>query len=66
MNKAAHSGFEIQRRRHQKSKTGVSLATQKGFPKNIWKKGNELQVEAATLAVFERRSDTTLQEHEQG
>ena len=25
-NKAAHSGFEIQRRCHQKSRTGVSLA----------------------------------------
>ena len=25
-NKAAHSGFETQRRRHQKSKTGVSVA----------------------------------------
>ena len=23
VNKAAHSGFEIQRRRHQKSKTGI-------------------------------------------
>ena len=26
MNEAAHSGFETQRRRHQKSKTGVSVA----------------------------------------
>ena len=26
MNKAAHSGFEIKRRRHQKSETGVSVA----------------------------------------
>ena len=25
-NKAAHSGIETQRRRHQKSKTGVSVA----------------------------------------
>ena len=30
-NKAAHSGFETQRRRHQKSKTGVSVAPQKGL-----------------------------------
>ena len=30
-NKAAHSGFETQRRRHQKSKTGVSVALQKGL-----------------------------------
>ena len=29
-NKAAHSGFETQRRYHQKFKTGVSLAPQKG------------------------------------
>ena len=28
-NKAAHSGFETQRRCHQKSKTGVSVAPQK-------------------------------------
>ena len=31
VNKAAHSGFEIQRRHHQKSKTGVSVAPQKGL-----------------------------------
>ena len=30
VNKAAHSGFESQRRCHQKSKTGVSVAPQKG------------------------------------
>ena len=30
-NKAAHSGFETQRRCHQKSKTGVSVAPQKGL-----------------------------------
>ena len=30
-NKAAHPGFETQRRCHQKSKTGVSVAQQKGF-----------------------------------
>ena len=30
-NKAAHFGFETQGRRHQKSKTWVSVAPQKGF-----------------------------------
>ena len=30
-NKGAHSGFETQRGHHQKSKTGVSVATQKGL-----------------------------------
>ena len=30
-NKAAHSGFETQMRRHKKSKTGVSVATQNGL-----------------------------------
>ena len=30
-NKAVHSGFEYQRRCHQKSKTEVSVAPQKGF-----------------------------------
>ena len=29
VNKAAHSGFETQRRLHHKSKTGVSVAPQK-------------------------------------
>ena len=29
-NKAANSGFEIQRRHHQKSETGVSAVPQKG------------------------------------
>ena len=29
--KAAHSGFEAQRRHHQQSKTGVSMAPQKGL-----------------------------------
>ena len=36
-NKAAQSGFETQRRRHQKSKTGVSGAPQKGlYASNIF------------------------------
>ena len=30
-NKVAHSGFETQRRRHQKSKTRVSMAPEKGL-----------------------------------
>ena len=37
-NKAAHSGFETQRRHHQKSKTGVSVAPQKDLcPKFCFK-----------------------------
>ena len=31
VNKAAHSGFETQMKHHQKSKTGVSMAPQKGL-----------------------------------
>ena len=31
VNKAVHSGFETQMRRHQKSKTGESVAPQKGL-----------------------------------
>ena len=31
MNKAAHSGFETQRRHHQKSKMGAMVAPQKGL-----------------------------------
>ena len=35
-NKAAHSGFETQRRRQKKSKTGVSVTLLKGLsPPNI-------------------------------
>ena len=39
-NKAAQSGFETQRRRHQKSKTWVSVASQKELmsSKKIFKK----------------------------
>ena len=36
MNKDAHSGFETQRRRQQKSKTGVSVAPQKGLMPSIF------------------------------
>ena len=35
MNKAAHSGFETQRRHHKKSKTGVSVAPLKGLDQLI-------------------------------
>ena len=31
VNKAVHSGFETQRRCHQKSKPGVTVTTQKGL-----------------------------------
>ena len=31
MNKVVHSGFDTQRRRNQKSKTGASVAAQKGL-----------------------------------
>ena len=43
VNKAAHSDFETQRRYHQKSKTGVSVAAQKSlkFSKDFWKKKNK-------------------------
>ena len=30
-NKAAYSGFETQKRHHQKPKTGISVASQKGL-----------------------------------
>ena len=44
MNKAAHSGFDTQRRHHQKSKTGVSVAPQKGLmsSKNLKQKTKKL------------------------
>ena len=39
MNKAAHFGFETQRRHHQKSKTGASVAPQKSScPPNFFLK----------------------------
>ena len=41
VNKAAHSGFETQRSRHHKSKTGVSVAPQKDFCSPKIKKNNK-------------------------
>ena len=40
-NKAAHSGIETQRRHHQKSKIGLSVAPQKDLysPKHLKQKG---------------------------
>ena len=35
VNKAAHSGLETKKRHHQKSKTGVSVAKQKGLMSSI-------------------------------
>ena len=43
-NKAADSGFETQRRRHQKSKTVVSVGPKKGHASNKNKKKNPLVV----------------------
>ena len=44
MNKVAHSGFETQRRHHQKFKTGVSVTPQKGLmsSKKKFKKEKEI------------------------
>ena len=54
MNKAAHSGFETQRRRHQKSKIGVSVAPQKGpmSSKNFFKKKKKSFITIAYLPVL--------------
>ena len=38
--KSAHSGCETQRRRHQKSKTGVSVAPEKGLVSSKFLKKN--------------------------
>ena len=56
-NKAAHSGFETQRRRYQKSKTGVSVAPQKGLlsSKFFFKK---VRIRLPTLAL-KPRGDVT-------
>ena len=42
MNKAGHSDFETKRRRHQKSKTGVSVAPQKGLQNCFLLKKSEM------------------------
>ena len=54
-NKAAHSGFETQRRRHQKSKTGESVAPQKGL---ISKTGEsvEPQMDMCPTKNFKKQS----------
>ena len=45
-NKTAHSGFETQRRRHWKSKTGVSVTTQMDMcPTKIKNKTKTLRVD---------------------
>ena len=55
INKAAHSGFETQRRRHQKSKTGVSVAPQKGLlsSKNIFKNTYLLRLQILNKLRYE-------------
>ena len=56
-NKAAHCSFETQRRRHQKSKTGVSVAPQKDlsppkiFKKN-WQKMSDRKVETYKVSFL--------------
>ena len=63
-NKAAHCGFETQRRRHQKSDTGVSVAPQKGLmsskfekKKKIVVKGHSHSISKATVNVsFAKKS----------
>ena len=63
MNKAAHSGFETQMRRHQKSKIGVSVAPQKDLcPPKIFIKvmpGREMNTRWL-LVVFHKRFSQTL------
>ena len=51
-NKAAHSGFETQRRHHQKSIRGISVAPQKGLvsSKNLFKKKYWTERGRASLA----------------
>ena len=44
VNKAAHTGFETQRRRHQKSKTGVSVSPQKGLMSSKKKNRNAVLI----------------------
>ena len=58
MNKASHSGFETQRRHHQKSKTRVSGAPKKGLvsSKKILKKEEEFK----TLVLHYKTKDGAL------
>ena len=52
-NKAAHSGFEIQRRHHQKSKTGISVAPQKRLMfSKILKKITKKRIEVEIVTIF--------------
>ena len=62
-NKAAHFGFETQRRRHQKSKTGVSVAPQKGLvsSKNFkFKKNKVLKRFLADVTIFVAMASTNV------
>ena len=54
VNKAAHFGFETQRRHHQKSKTGVSVGPRKGFmsSKNFFKRKINFKIEFCWIKVL--------------
>ena len=59
LNKAAHSGFETQRRHHQKSKTGVSVAQKMDTSptKNFLKKSVLLVASCTILCELRSESD---------
>ena len=57
-NKAAHSGFETQRRHHQKSKRRVSGAPKKGLMSS--KKFLKKEEEFKTLVLHYKTKDGTL------
>ena len=57
-NKTTHPGFETQRRRHQKSKTGVSVAPQKGLmSSNLFLKPSSYQIEyLVSICIIKQES----------
>ena len=63
-NKAAYAGFETQRKHHQKSKTGISVAQQKGLMSSNFfykKKKKRLQGYTRTHTTYVKITRNLLQ-----
>ena len=59
-NKAAHSGFETYRKHHQKSKTAVSVAPQKGLMSSkifLKKEKKERAITCSKIQCYQGKED---------
>ena len=58
-NKAAYAGFETQRKHHQRSKTGVSVAQQKECPPIFFYKKEEKKIARLYAYAYNLRKGNT-------